>query len=506
MNRLDRALAAVAPGWALKRQKARLALSAMMHYDAATTGRRGQSWRPNGLSADAAAMRRDRIAWVSRDMVRNTPHAARVLQVIANNVVGDGIIPKIETKSKTLQKQGLGLVESHLDTTAIDADGCLNIYGLQRLAMNCVVESGEVLIRRRWRRVTDGFPLPFQIQVMEPDFLDTTRDGELKGGGRIAEGIQYDAIGRRVGYWLFRDHPGSVGLGGRYSMESSFVPAADICHVFRPDRPGQKRGVPWFAPIALLTQDAMDSIDAHQMRQKIAACFAVFRIEDDATGEVSATDVASDTMLRPGAIETLRPGQDVRFATPPGVQGFDEFQKTVHRMIATGIGLTYESLTGDLSTVNFSSARMGRMEMDRNVSSWQWLMLIPQMMAPIGRWFLEAWAVQQMNPRILDAKVTWVPPRRVLIDPTKEVPAIIAAMEGALASWQGTVRELGMDPERLLEEMRQDIDAGKELGVKLGQSGGKPAAETPPDQGRHGTYPEDGTEEDGNDDPNDREE
>ena len=45
-------------------------------------------------------------------------------------------------------------------------------------------------------------------------------------------------------------------------------------------------------------------------------------------------------------------------------------------MIAIGMGITRESLSGDLSAVNFSSARMGHMVMDRNVQRWQQNLMI----------------------------------------------------------------------------------------------------------------------------------
>jgi capsid protein len=67
------------------------------------------------------------------------------------------------------------------------------------------------------------------------------------------------------------------------------------------------------------------------------------------------------------------------------------------RAAAVGTGITYEALTGDLSQVNFTSGRMGRMEMNANVSSWQWLLMIPQMMLPISDWFMEAYRI--VNPQ-----------------------------------------------------------------------------------------------------------
>lgn len=453
MNGIDRMIALVSPQRALKRVRARAAL---MHYDAATVGRRGAAWVASGSDADAAARKRDRLAYISRDMVRNTPFAARAQQVIANNVVGDGIIPKIEADDKDLRKEGLRLIEEHLDTTAIDADGRQNLYGLQRLAMNTIVDSGEVLILREQTVPRPG-RIGLQLRLLEPDFLDTSRDGMLPDGNLIREGIEYDRDGRRVAYHLFDQHPGSDwfrGVGWR--SRSSRVEAARVLHIYRQDRPGQMRGVSWFASIALSLQDLGDYQDAQIMRQKIAACFAGFR----KVGNTMSPGKEPEPLgtLSPGLIQDIGEDEDMIFADPPDVGGQDVFTRTVLMSVAAGMGITYEALTGDMSNVNFSSGRMGRMEMDRNISGWQWTMVIPQMLQPLGRWLIEEWALAHPERArlISNARLMWVPPHRILVDPTREIPALKEAVRAGFASRQGVVRQLGADPERLHEEICAD--------------------------------------------------
>lgn len=492
MNPIDWAIAQVAPKQALARARARAALKVMMNYDAATTTGRASSWRPSASDADAASQRRARLAYVGRDMVRNTPFATRAQAVIANNVVGDGIIPKIRGGTKGQQADLLDLVERHLDTTLIDADGRNNLYGLQRLAVNTIVDSGEVLIRRRLRERRDGLPLSLQLQVLEPDFLDTSRDGVIDGK-EVREGIEYDAIGRRTAYWLFPRHPGGTFRLGK-TWESKRVAASEILHVYRQDRPGQMRGVSWFAPVALALQDMADHQDAQLMRQKIAACFVAFRISPDADTDPHADMTGLATSLVPGRIQNVAPGEDIRFATPPGVEAYDEFTRTVLRSAAAGMGITYEALSGDLSNVNFSSARIGRMEMASNVSCWQWLILVPQMLQPIGRWILEQWALERMARPARGLKIEWVPPPMKLVDPTREIPALRAKVRAGFASRQAVVRELGYDPERLLEEQKADAADADEAGLTFDSDARNAAPGQPAQSGEQRKEPDDGGE------------
>jgi lambda family phage portal protein len=470
MSLLDRIIGAFSPEAEARRVQYRAMTETIRaHYSAAGYGRRAKTWVPSASDADGASLRRQRLAHISRDMLRNTPYAARAQQVIANNVVGDGIIPKAMSKNKTLQKRALELFEAHLDTTAIDADGLNNLYGLQRIAIGSTISDGEVLVRKRRRRISDGFPLPFQIQLFEADYIDSARDGSAVNGNLIREGIEFDKLGRRVAYYLFDQHPGARVSWSR-TTSSRRVPAEDIIHLFRQDRPGQNRGVSWYAATALNLQDLGDHQDAQLMRQKIAACFAAFRTSLEAEpGDDLADEIASS--LQPGAIMSLAPGEDIRFGTPPGVDGFDEFTKVILRSVAAGLGITYEALTGDLSNVNFSSARMGRMEMDRNISSWQWTMMIPQFLDRLSQWFMEAWMFQEQNNRMLSqVQIRWVPPHRVLVDPTREIPALGKKVELGLASRSSVIRDLGYDPERVIEEIAADAEQEKKLGLRFGTS------------------------------------
>lgn len=456
MNILDRAILWASPHVGLQRVRDRKVAAQLMRYDAGSRGPRTKGWRAAGGDADTATGARNRIAAVARDMARNAPFAVKAQHVIVANVIGDGIIPKLRGTNKRQEKRLREMLKAHFDTTAIDAAGRENLFGLQRLAMMAVVSDGEVLIRR----VRTSQAIPFQLNVMEIDFLDTSKASAT--GPEIREGIEYNERGERVAYWLYDQHPGTTNRYFGRGLSSRRIPAADILHVYRQDRPGQSRGVSWFAPVTLAMQDWSDHQDAKLLQQKIAACFAAFRtgVEPDNDDDVSAADRFST--LAPGRIENLGVGEDVKFATPPPVQGYDEFSRVTLRSIAAGLGITYEALSGDLSGVNFSSGRMGRMEMDRNVSAWQWLMMIPQMMQPIGDWTLEAMGMRTEGRGFT---IDWVPPVRFIVDPNREVQAMVASMDAGLSSRQGNIRALGYDPEDVLSEQAEDAEQAKAAGI-----------------------------------------
>jgi lambda family phage portal protein len=463
-NLFERVLGYVVPRRALARELARSrmngVLAARMQYEGATTSRRSQGWRVVSTDANAEVLAgRSRLRDVARDMVRNNPHAARAKQVIAHNVVGKGILPSALSTVEQGQAELERLLKAHFDTTACDVLGRHNLAGLEALVMGTVVEAGECLVRMRPRRASDKLPLPFQLQVMEPDHLDAAVNGRLPNGNVAIQGVEFTRFGKIVAYHLFNEHPGSL-LSGFFPSHP--VPAEFVAHIFRTDRPGQARGVTWFAPIILRLRDRADVADAYLMRQKIAACFAAFIhsndefIEEtnaDGTPKVNDRDVPLET-IEPGMIERLRDGEQVSFGNPPGVGDYGDYMMNVDREVAVGLGISYESLTGDLSNVNFSSGRMGWLEFQRSIDAWRGHMLRPQLCDRIGQWFLDAAAVEL--GRRWPAEIIWSEPRREMINPAQEVPATIKAIRGGLTSRSEEQRNRGFDPADLDAEIAAD--------------------------------------------------
>jgi len=480
---LDRQIERIAPAFYRRRLAARLEIEMMREarqaYDGATRGRRAAGWRAAGTDANAEISRGGaRLRNVARDMVRNNPHAARAVQVISEGVVGAGITPNFAGVNPSDLKRLNELKARHLETTAVDAAGKHDLYGLQNLAVRSLVESGEVLIRLRWRDRRSGLPLPFQIEVLETDYLDTSKDGETSSGNVIVQGIEFDKKGRRLAYHLYARHPGGIFPFGA-DFESHRVPAEEIAHLYRVDRPAQIRGVTWFAPVILRMRDFADYSDAQLVRQKIAACFAVFIRNTGGMGTLAGkgkTDAGNPIeSVEPGMIERLRDGEEVSFGVPPQVEGYSEYAVTTLHEIAVGLGVDYASLTGDNRQSNFANSRMGWLRFHRSIESWQWGTVVPSACAPIGRWFMIA-AQIEMGKYLPGVQMKWTPPRREMFDPGKESNAAREAILAGLTSRSAEVRKLGYDPEEMDAEIAADNARADRLGLKFTSDGRLQAA------------------------------
>ena len=453
----------VAPRWNLQRVRARIATELVQrHYEAASTGRRTQGW--NKSSADAVMATGPyaaRLRATARDLVRNNPYAESILTTIVNHTVRYGIQATSTPRSAAVQR----VWRSWAETTACDADGLQDFYGLQKLVMRTVVESGEVLVRRRLRRPEDGLPLPLQLQVLEPDYLDTTRDslGGLQGGRRIVQGVEYDAIGRRVAYWLFREHPGSMFP----TTESVRVPAENVLHIFKQGRPGQVRGVSWFADVLLKFKDLDEFEDATLMKQKIAACLAVITSDVDGTGApLGTTDTSVDPQidsLEPGMILNVPPGRTIEVVQPPNVRDYADYTQTQQRAIAAGMFVPYEDMSGNYTELPFSAARMSRLSHWDHVDDWRWRMLVPMFCDPVWRWFAETAAI--FGTVVGDAE--WTAPPAPMIDPVNEGLAYQRNIRAGIMSYSEALRERGYDPTQVIAEIAADFKRLDQAGIIL---------------------------------------
>ena len=257
-------------------------------------------WIPGAIGPNAASLGDLGLVRArSRDLVHENGYAQAGVDAIVSNIVGDGIAPQFTTPDADFNK---ALGEAFLEwTDEADADGRLDFYGLQALAVRSMVEGGDSFTRFRVRLPSDGLSVPFQLQILEAEFCAETMNGPSPNdnGNMVRCGVEFSLIGQRVAYWLTQQHPFDAFLGAAFpSLSPVSVPATEVAHLAQLTRPGQIRGEPWLARAIVRLHDWSKYDDAQLMRQQIANMFVGFRTkdpsetqgdEDDALGVVGAT-------------------------------------------------------------------------------------------------------------------------------------------------------------------------------------------------------------------------
>lgn len=435
-------------------------ISKRRKYEAASRAKRLSNWKTASTDANtenqvSLTILRNR----ARDLHRNNSYAHKAISVIESNIVGHGI----KTKFSDAAVQDAWNIWA--EGTDCDFLGHQNFYGLQRLVAKTVSLSGECLMRER---MNSNNEIALQYQALEGDFIND----EVKLNNKdIINGVEVDKNGRILGYHLYDRHPSAfVSTLAPNQVNSNFLPKSEILHSYRIDRPGQLRGVPWLHPIMIRVKDIDEFIDATVLKQKVASCFAGF--VTDMNAEVIDPDIEDDSdmdfaeRIEPGIIEMLPPGKSITFSNPPDVENFGNFVSALGRQVASGMGISYESLTGDLENVSFSGGKLGSMEMERNIQSWRNDILINMFIEPAVKRFIEVYSLKN-GRNISNVKWSHIPPKRIMIDPQKEIQASIRSVRAGLSSISEEISSFGKDPDKVLEQIAEDNAKLDELGIIL---------------------------------------
>lgn len=438
-------------------------------YDGGSGGRRlkGAGSMPTTIGAQLAGAQT--LARRARYLAGNNGHAAAGVEAWVSALVGAGIKPQSAHPEPRMRET----INAAFDrwTDEADADGASDFFGLQSLVARRMVVDGEC-----FAVLTMNERGALRIRLMDSSQVDGAYHSELKDGARIVAGVEFDAAGRRIAYHCWRNRP---GLPLAANLDLVRLPAEDVAHIFRAETPGQVRGVSWFAPVLLRLADLDQAHDAQLVRQKIAALLTGFVIDPNGGAAGFEGDRQSDGVLdgglEPGTLKVLQPGQDIRFSDPAAIGSeATEFLRITTREIASGLGVPYEHLTGDMSQVNYSSIRAGLVEFRRRVEAVQHNTLAFQFCRLVWRRFITTEVLAgrldapgfEADPEPYFA-VRWLPPKLDWVDPAKDAQAEITAIGAGLMSRRQAVAARGYDLEVLDREIADDAARAAAMGLSF---------------------------------------
>lgn len=463
---------------------------ASMSYDAAGHGRRLGGWRatsagPNTVNQGSANTLRSR----SRDSVRNNAWIRRGINNWVANEVGTGFVPTSMAPDPKFAAAANKLWA--LWSKEADADGVLDVYGLQALAVRARQEAGEAFIRLRPRRLEDGLTVPLQLQMLESDHVPFEKNED--GADRIIrQGIEFSPIGQRVAYWMYSRHPGEMG-GGNLELKRVF--AKDVIHHYAPLRIGQVRGMPWTIQALIKAKDFDEYDDAELQRKKIRAHFTgVIEREnfdendwefDPFTGDKIERDGSGVGMgnLEPGSFPALLPGEKINlFKGDEAGLGYADYCRQQLMAAAAALDLPYEILSGDMRNVNDRILRAILNEYHRIIEQTQWLFTIPQVCDPIWAAFIDAavLAGKLSAPDYAERKAEyqaaeWRPQAWAYLHPVQDVQGKLLKIKGGLSSRSKEVAKEGEDAAAIDQQNAEDSKRAVGLGLQYDSDPGKVA-------------------------------
>jgi lambda family phage portal protein len=448
-------------------------------YAAANTGRLFNDFVGSPASSDAELkLALPKLRERSRDLARNNEYARRYFDLIKTNIVGD--------RGFQLQVKALDSV-GNLDQSGNDAtekafanwarmgnctvDGKMSWVDAQRLAIESLARDGEAfIILHRGSSFADSFAIEF----IEPDQIDVTLNKKLDGGNEIRMGVELDKFKKPVAYYIQTNHPGDAGyVTLTTSPKHRRVTADKVVHLYKHLRAGQTRGEPWLASAIPALKQLGALREAAVINARIGASKMGFFTSP--TGDGFAADDLDNNVpimeVEPGSMHQLPAGVDFKSFEPTyPASEFESFHKSVLKGIASGMGVSYTSLSNDLESTSYSSIRQGALEERDNYRNNQAFMT-EHFVRPI----YEAWlaAAMEMNSfgipvrqyeRFRDASTfrgkawSWV-------DPLKEMNAAVTGLKAGVMSLQDVASQYGKDTEELLSQIARDKELAAQFGV-----------------------------------------
>lgn len=381
-NSLDRFINYVAPVWGARRMHARMVQAIAGGYIGARRDRTAtKEWRTTNNSPDAdllpdLAILRDR----SRDLARNAPLATGALQTVMQNVCGGGL-----TLQARPDWEFLGMTQEEADAWTADVEREFSLwaesrecdltrtqtfYGLQSLVLRSELESGDVITLLPILE-SPRSSIGLRLQVIEADRLESPRglrDGaRLPHGGLISAGVETDAQGAPLAYWILPTHPGDRQFARAEPQRILAWGGPDqsrlnVIHTFLRLRPGQHRGIPIFAPIMETLKQLAQYTEAELQGTVLASLFTAFVQSETGEGFTPAVESTSqekkeEIKLGTGQLIDLRPGESIgTFAPNRPNQAFDAFIRSVTQQIGAALGIPFEVLLKHF-TASYSASR-----------------------------------------------------------------------------------------------------------------------------------------------------
>lgn len=468
-------------------------------YDAGASTRRTLGWRPPTTYPNQVLNVLTRLRDRSRDAVRNDGYAKGVIDKLVSNIVGTGIRPLSQADDSDFRKEAEALFKRWTDDS--DADGLLDWYGQEAQAVRCWLEAGEVFLRFRNRRKSDGLLVPLQIQVLEPELCPHNYT-TVRGRNRVRAGIEFDLIGRRVAYYFYASRPGDYADIDKSQLRR--IPAGQVIHLYKPLRAGQLRGTPHLTQALVRLHELDQFDDATLVRQKLATMFVAFlkNMSGDSDVQPFTSEAVTDTVgdrpvlgFEPGAFQELEPGQEVQFSKPPGTpDGYDDYMCRQLYAVAAATGVPYEVLTGDMNRVNDRTVRVVLHEFRRQIQADQHQTVAFQLCRPVwavwmaralesGALFRDVWPADYFRDPEPWQRVIWSPQGWPYLHPVQDVQASKEAVRTGLASRSSVVSELGEDAAVIDEQQARDNARADGLGLKYdsdgrsGKGGSKPGGD-----------------------------
>lgn len=425
----------------------------------------------------------------SRILYMSDPVATSAIKTNSTNVIGTGLKlkPRVDKDLLQIDQEAADRLEAQIerefslwadDKTACDATGVNDFYEMQRLAFSAAQMSGDAFALFKSHPTSFAQPYSMCIHVLEADRISTpvgvsgslvaSTTAKAENGNMIYDGVEVDANGRIVAYYVCNSYPYRMPENGD-QKEWIRIPATgdrthdpNILQIMNSERPDQYRGVPYLSPVIEPLLQLRRYTEAELTAAVVESCFTVFvKTNEDpsenpyneAVGEGNSEISHNDDEYELGAgnINYMYPDEDITFADPKRpASGFPEFEHAICEQVGAALEVPKDLLLKSFNA-SYSASRAALLEAWKAFKSRRaWF--ITDFCRPVYEtWFKEAVAAGRIDapgffvdPNIQRAymRAEWIGPTQGQLDPVKEVNAELLAISEGLTTHEAAASRL----------------------------------------------------------------
>lgn len=473
--------------------------SGTSHTAASMTANELAGWNPRrGTSADdEIGPELSTLMARARDADRNNGVARSGINTIIDNVVGTGLrlssrpnylaLGQDKDWATTWSQTVEALFHEWWWSTACSRSDTLNGDQQSEQALRAELMNGDSIAIAHWIPTRgDGFAT--KLQLVEGDRLCNPNGSPdtptLRGG------VQFDADGVPLGYWIRNSYPGdSLLYASSGTPKWEFVPRKTphgrlrVIHNFYADRAGQTRGKPLLTSVmahfkqadrylaAELAAAVNNGLVSGMMETPLDQESIIELFSKDAAGYLKARQEHA-VRLEGGSLVPLFPGDKLSSFIPGRPNpAFGAFVENVFRIVAVGLDMPYELLLKDFSKTTYSSARASMLEAWRSFNRRR-DRFGSGFMDPVYGLFLEevvndgrVAAPGYYERRRAYSRCRWIGPGKGWVDPVKEAQAALLRIDAGVSTLEDECAEQGKDWREVLEQLAVERAERERLGL-----------------------------------------
>lgn len=455
-------------------------------WDAAANGRlTAKHWAGKESTRDAdseAALARPTLRQRARYEIRNNGYAKGMTETYADDLIGPGPTFTAHSGEDDYNEKFQGYFSRWANSKFVDYGRRHTLAGFLKLAAREFFRSGEAFFQIISDPTAPG-PVKLGLLAIEADRITTPL--ELMTDSNVRDGIRIDPeSGRPVEYYVLKQHPGFAFKLPDFSQDGFLtIPAAEMIHLFHPDRPGQTRGVPWISPVLDLFGQLRDYTGEVMAAARAAAMLCAFmhtNVSDLDVEELGKNLPVDD--LEAMTLTTLPKGYGVTFSDPKQPNtAFKDFRREILSEAGRVVGMPYNIIAANSAGYNYSSSKMDSQIYIRGLNT-------------VRRWIVEEMLDRVVTLFAIELRLSGalptpagIPPEDLNLgewfwqpfvhaDPSKEATALVKLLEAKVISLVEACQQRGRDWRKVLEEWKQVEDFAAELGLDLGKFFGAAAA------------------------------